>query len=475
MKRIAIIGGGISGLSAAVTLERARRAGASLQYGIYEATARLGGVLLTEHVDGCVVEGGPDSFLTEKSWGLHFVRSLGLGDQLIHSNDAERKTYILVDGQLEPIPDGLMFMVPTRIAPIVTSRLFSLPAKLRMAREYFHTPQPRADDETVAELVGRHFGPEMVERLADPLLAGVYGGDASQLSAAAVLPRFVDMEKKYGSLSRGMLAARRQMGNAATAGSKPRPLFTSLKKGMRQLVDAIEPMLERGSAHPGNPVIGLTRSTSKWIVTPLKGAPGEFDAVITAVPATAASALVRNVAPPLADELAQIPYSSSITVNLGYDRSDLRSLPPGFGFLVPRSERRRMLACTFVHVKFPHRAPEDRGILRCFIGGARDESIFDATDDDLVDMVRRNLAEILSLVAEPRFARVYRWRGAMAQYTRGHLARVQRIREFTSAVPGLYLAGNFYQGIGVPDCIASGEAAANRLLALLTPAESQSA
>lgn len=476
MKRVAIIGGGISGLSAAMTLERARAKGTPIEYRIFEAGPRLGGVLLTEFIDGCVVEGGPDSFLTEKSWGLDFVRSVGLGDQLISSNDAERKTYILVNGRLEPIPDGLMFMVPTKISPMITTRLFSWPAKLRMAAEYFHKPGAEAkEDETVAELVERHFGPEMVDRLADPLLAGVYGGDASQLSAAAVLPRFVDMEKKYGSLSRGMLAARKQMNAAKKPGQAPRPLFTSLKNGMRQLVDAIVPKLDPRAATTGNPVVGLTRALSSWLVTPLQGSPEEFDSVIVAVPATAASALVKNIAGPLGVELAQIPYSSSITVNLGFDRSDLRALPPGFGFLVPRSEGRRMLACTFVHVKFPHRAPENRGILRCFIGGARDESVFDLTDGELVNMVRRNLAEILSLTAEPTFERVYRWRGAMAQYTRGHLARVRRIRQLQESVPGLYLAGNAYQGIGVPDCIASGEAAAKSALDFVVAAQSKPA
>ena len=469
MKRIAIIGGGISGLSAAVTLERARAAGAPLQYSIFEAAPRLGGVLLTERVDGCIVEGGPDSFLTEKSWGLDFVRSIGLGDQLIHSNDAERKTYILVKGRLEPIPDGLMFMVPTKIAPILTSRLFSLPAKLRMAFEYFQKPLLSDRDETVAEMVERHFGPEMVDRLADPLLAGVYGGEAAQLSAAAVLPRFVDMEKKYGSLSRAMLAARKQTTQSRQA---PRPLFTSLKNGMRQLVETIEPMLVPGSAQTNNPIVGLTRSARNWLATPLQGSPGEFDAIILALPASAASTILGNVAPALAAELAQVRYSSSITVNLGYDRADLRKLPAGFGFLVPRSENRRMLACTFVHVKFPHRAPDDKGILRCFIGGARDEAVLEQPDSDLIEMVRRNLAEILSLTAEPRFARVYRWRRAMAQYTSGHLARIQRIKELLPSTPGLYLAGNAYQGIGVPDCIASGESAAKAALAFAVAAES---
>jgi len=240
-------------------------------------------------------------------------------------------------------------------------------------------------------------------------------------------------------------------------------------------VEAIEPQLTPGSIQTGNPIVGLTRSARYWIVTPLQGSPGEFDAVILAVPASAASTILANVAPDLAAELGQIRYSSSITVNLGYSRADLQKLPPGFGFLVPRSENRRMLACTFVHVKFPHRAPEDKGILRCFIGGARDESVLELPDHELIDMVRRNLAEILSLTAEPRFARVYRWRRAMAQYTSGHLARVRRIKELQGAMTGLYLAGNAYQGIGVPDCIASGEAAAKSALELAVAAESKPA
>ncbi len=466
MKRVAIIGGGTSGLSAAMTLERARAEGAALEYVLFESASRLGGVLRTERVDGCLVEGGPDSFLTEKSWGLDFVRELGLGDQLIGSNDRDRKTYILVKGRLEPIPDGLMFMVPTRIAPILTTRLFSLPAKVRMARELWQKPGYVSDhDETVAELVGRHFGPEMVDRLADPLLAGVYGGDAAQLSAAAVLPRFVEMEKRYGSLSRAMLAARKQRAQAERTGGRklaapPRPLFTSLKDGMQQLVDTMVPRLAPGAARTGNPVVSLGPSESGWLVAPRQGSPEEFDAVILALPAYAAATLARNAAPLLAAELDQIPYSSSMTVTLGYSMNHLRHLPPGFGFLVPRSEGRRMLACTFVHVKFPHRAPPDRGIIRAFLGGSRDEAVLDLSDAEVLEQVRRNLREIVRVTAEPRFARVYRWRRAMAQYASGHLERVARIAQLCRAIPGLYLAGNAYRGIGVPDCIASGITAA---------------
>jgi oxygen-dependent protoporphyrinogen oxidase len=470
VKRIAIIGGGTSGLSAAITLERARAAGAELEYAIFEAAPRLGGVLITERVDDCLVEAGPDSFLTEKSWGLDFVRSLGLGDQLIGSNDPDRITYILVQGRLVPIPDGLMFMVPTKIAPIISTPLFSWGAKLRFAREYFQKPNARGGerDETVAELVNRHFGPEMVERLADPLLAGVYGGAAADLSAAAVLPRFVEMEKKYGSLSRGMLQARKQRAAASTgapsAAASPPPLFTSLKGGMQQLVDTIVPQLAEGAARTGNKVVAIGRQDEKWMVAPEQGSMEEFDSVIMALPANQAGRLLERISAPLAEELQQVPYSSSMVVVGGYDLRDLAAAPPGFGFLVPRSEGRRILACTFVHAKFPHRAPPGRGLVRCFIGGWGNEAVLDTPDDEVFAAVAKDLRDIVGITAAPRFARVYRWRGAMAQYVRGHLARVRRIEELRCGIPGLELAGNAYRGIGVPDCIASGITAASDLL-----------
>ncbi len=463
MKRIAIIGGGTSGLAAATALDRVARAG-NLEYVIFEAASRLGGVLVTEKVDGCLIDAGPDSFLTEKTWGLDFVRQMGLGDQLIGSNDAERKTYIVVKGRLVPIPDGLMFMVPTRILPVLTSPLFSLPTKMRMAREWFYRPGPRVDDESVSALVSRHFGREMVDRLAEPLLSGVYGGLADRLSAPAVLPRFVDMERRFGSLSRGMLAARKQRLEAAKqkgqAAAPPRPLFTSLRGGMQQLVDAILARITPGVARTGNPVVALARGADGWSVTPHEGAPEQFDAVILAQPAPAAGALLENVHAQLAGELKAIAYSSSVIVLMGFNIADLGALPPGFGFLVPRSEGRRMLACTFVHKKFPHRAPPDRGLIRVFLGGAGNEAVLELSDDEVVATVRRELRELTGLTAEPRFVRVFRWRRAMAQYEVGHRQRVMRIQQLRRDLPGLALAGNAYQGIGVPDAIATGLQAA---------------
>jgi oxygen-dependent protoporphyrinogen oxidase len=456
MRRIAIIGGGISGLSAAFYLQQHRLRGAALEFVLFEGGPRLGGSLLTERADGCLIEAGPDSFLTEKPWAADLCRELGLGGQLIGSNDSERKTYILVNGWLVPIPDGLMFMVPTKILPTVFSPLFSLGAKLRMAREWFHPPRPAGGDETVAALVERHYGPELVDRLADPLLSGVYGGEASGLSVRAVLPRFAEMEAKYGSLGRGMLQARQRMGSSKT----PRPpLFTSLKDGMQQLVDALVARLPLESLRLGNPVRELRREGNWWSVTAEAGGSERFDSVIVATPAPVTGSLLASAQAQLAAELSGIAYSSSITVTLGYQHAALR-LPPGFGFLVPRSEGKRMLACTFVHNKFPHRAPADRALIRCFLGGARDEEVLAWNDQQIEAAVRKELWDILRLNTQPLFTRVYRWKGAMAQYGVGHLERLHRIEMRCQQLPGLALAGNAYRGIGVPDCIRSGKDAA---------------
>jgi oxygen-dependent protoporphyrinogen oxidase len=459
MKRIAIIGGGISGLSAAFALEKQRRAGAPLEYALYESSAHLGGVIRTELVDGCVAEAGPDSFLTEKRWAADLCRQLGLGDQLIGSNDAERKTYILLHGRLVPLPDGLMFMVPTKVMPVVFSRLLSVNTKFRMAREWFYKPRS-GPDESVASLVERHYGLEMVDRLADPLLAGVYGGEASQLGVRAVLPRFVEMEAKFGSLSKAMLAARK---NVAARNGAVKPLFTTLKNGMQQLVDALVARLDRSALRNQAPVRSLHREKDCWMVSS-SAQPDYFDAVIIATSAPGAAAVLQAAAPQLASELSSelqaIHYTSSVTVTLGYQREVRAILPAGFGFLVPRSEGKHMLAATFVHNKFSFRAPQDRALIRCFLGGAREEQMLELSDGEILSIVREELRQVLRLTAEPLFTRVHKWKAAMAQYNVGHIERVERIERLRRQLPGLALAGNGYRGIGVPDCIRAGQEAA---------------
>jgi protoporphyrinogen/coproporphyrinogen III oxidase len=466
MKRVAIIGGGITGLSAAYALEKARAEGAPVDYVLYDSSDRLGGVLVTERIDGCLLEAGPDSFISEKPWAADLCRELGIGNELIGSNDSTRKTYILVNKRLVEMPDGLMFMVPTRIVPTVFSPLFSISTKLRMAQEWFHPPHKANGDETVAALVERHYGTEMVDRLADPLLSGVYGGDSRELSVRAVLPRFADMEAKHGSLGRAMLSARRKMKQAHAPAA---PLFTSLRDGMQQLVDTVVARLNPASLRTKTTVVTLRCPSGTWSVVSDRGTEF-FDAVILGVPTSTAGSFLRDVDRTLARELSEIRYSSSITVSLIYDEKVVAALPPGFGFLVPRSEGKRMLACTFVHNKFPHRAPANRAIVRCFLGGSRDEAALDLSEQEVLVTVRRELADILNLTAEPLAARVYKWRAAMAQYGVGHLERLDRIEQSVQGVPGLALAGNGYRGIGVPDCVRTGRDAATHILQRLRSA-----
>lgn len=460
MTRIAIIGGGISGLTAAFTLEQKRRAG-TLDYKLYEASPRLGGVLRTEHIQDCIVEAGPDSFITEKPWATELCRTLGLSDQLIGSNDAARKTYILVDGRLIPMPDGLMFMVPTKILPTGFSPLFSWTTKLRMARELFQRPRPASSDESIASFVERHYGAEMVDRLADPLLSGIYGGEAANLSLQAVLPRFAEMERTHGSLGLAMLAAKKK----SPARTAAPPLFTSLKNGMHQLVETLVPQLHQPSVLTSTPVQSVQLNAGRWQITAASHT-DQFDAIILAVPAPVAANILSTCSSELSGELTSIPYGSSITVALGYDHDVRHSLPPGFGFLVPRSEGKRLLAATFVHNKFPHRAPDDRALLRCFFAGSNAGDIWQLSDDAIVAIVRNELQQILGLRSRPLFARVYKWEAAMAQYGVGHLERLQRIERLRQQLPGLALTGNAYRGIGIPDCVRSGQDAANELLSV---------
>lgn len=436
--RVAVVGGGISGLAAAYDLARGGRA----EVHLFEATSRLGGVIFTDTIEGCAVEAGPDSFLTEKPQTLELARELGIADEAIGSNDSERRTYILHRDRLEPLPDGLQFLVPTRLLPILTTPLIPVREKIGIVGELFLPPRRTTVDESVADFVRRHFGRGMVDNIADPLLSGIYGGDSSELSAHATLPRFVQMEEQRGSLTRAVLAAPKKASHA---------LFSTFRDGLGRIVEALQARLNNISIHCGTRV-------GAW--EDIAG----FEAIILALPAHESARLLRALDAALAEPLAAIPYSSSITIALGYDAEVRRKLPSGFGFLVPRTENRRLLACTFVHSKFPQRVPPEFALLRCFAGGRRDERVLDLSDAEVSLMVRSELRDILGLAAEPRFVRVYRWPRSMAQYTLGHQERVSAIKDRLRSHPGLYLAGNWESGIGISDCIRTGRSVAAQVL-----------
>jgi len=442
-QHVVIVGGGISGLSAAYDLARA-----GIPHTLFEKQPRLGGVIETRTQDDCLLECGPDSFLAAKPDAIALIKELGLEGEIISSNDFQRTTYILKHGRLVPLPEGVMMIVPTRAMPMLRSPLLSWGTKFRMAAELLRRPR-RYVDRTVAEFVIDHFGQETLDYLAEPLLSGVYGGDPHQLSAASVLPRFVEMETTKGSLGRAVMGTR----PASSGGS----LFKTLASGLGAMIEALATYanIRHAEVEAVEPRAGgfAVRAAGEWT---------DASDIIVATPAPTAASLLTSVDPELARLLAAIPYSSSVILTLIFDAARFDGMRAGFGFLVPKRERDRLAACTFVATKFPHRAPEDRIILRCFFGGIADEAILNESDPSLITIAREELRRILGLTAAPLFTNISRWPQSMAQYTVGHGARVAEIKARASAIPGLHLAGNAYDGIGIPDCVRAGrQAAAN--------------
>jgi oxygen-dependent protoporphyrinogen oxidase len=454
--RVAIIGGGISGLAAAYDLAKA---GASTT--IIESRARLGGVIQTEKIDGCTIEAGPDSFLSVKPAAMDLIGELGLRDEVIGSNDHLRVTYVRKGGKLVPLPDGLMMMVPTKILPLLTTPLLSIGTKIRMGMELLRSPKMRAGDESVADFVREHYGQEAVDYLAEPLLSGIYGGDPRELSVTAVLPRFVELATRYGSLTRGVLASRAQ---APKSQAPPAPLFRTLKGGLGQLVGALEASI-RGKATVRQARVETVERTAAGFRLRVDGEWLEADRLVVACEAHSGSALLVPVDSRLAELMGKVAYSSSMTVAVGFDAADFAEPPSGFGFLVPKKERRRLVACTWVGTKFSYRVPEGKVVARCFLGGMDDAGVLGESDDAVTAAVTQELREIAGVTARPRFTRIARWPRSMAQYTVGHPAREAELEARLAQIPGLYLAGNAYQGIGIPDCIRMGRAAAARILA----------
>jgi oxygen-dependent protoporphyrinogen oxidase len=455
MNPIVVIGGGITGLSAAYELVSAGR-----PVTLIEAGPTLGGVIRTETIDGCTIEAGPDSFIAMKPAAHDLITELGLGDQLIGSNDASRVTYIVRDGRLVPLPDGLMMMVPTRVLPVLRSPLLGFSTKLRMGLELFRRALPHAPDRSVADFVADHFGREAVDYLAEPLLSGVYGGDVARLSVESVLPRFVELERRSGSLTRGLLSARRRVPPSQG------PLFLTLRGGLGQLTAALEHRIRPDCRILRASAVAITREQGHYFVR-VRDESIAASGVIVACPAWCASSLVAPVHARLAELLGSIEYSSSITLSLGYRRERCGPIPPGFGFLVPARERGALVACTFVGAKFSHRVPDSHHVLRCFLGGAGHADVLEQPDSAILASVRAELKKLLKWDVEPDFYHLSRWSRAMAQYPVGHAARLAEIRSALTELPGLQLAGNAYDGIGVPDCIRTARQAARTLLAHL--------
>ena len=445
-----IIGGGISGLSAAYDLSKA-----GIRPILLERKPRIGGVIQTSELQGCVLEEGPDGFLGAKPWAMNLIRELGLADQVIGSNDHSRVTYIVKKGKLVRMPAGLMMMVPTKIMPIAGTPLLSWTTKIRMGLELLRRPKGPQPDRSVYDFLLDHYGQEAIDYLADPLLAGVYGGDPREMSVNSVLARFVDLESRYGSLTRGALAER----SPKAAGANP--FLQTLKGGLGQLIEALRP-----SANVVHGNAETVEQTATGFRVRVDGDWLEAEHVVLATPAYDAAQLLANSEPELSRLLAGIPYTTSITLALGYQKAAIHHPLNGHGFLVPKKERRYVFGCTWVGNKFNYRVPDDMVVLRCFLGA----DAMPLSDAALVDVARAELRSIMNLDSEPVFFNIARWPGSMAQYTVGHEQRVARIEEMVRAIPGLYLAGNAYHGIGIPDCVRMGREAATGVIAGYKPA-----
>lgn len=455
MSRVVVIGGGITGLAAAHHLQRIAP---GLQIVLLERSRRLGGKILTVRDGPFLLEAGPDSFLTSKPRGLGLCEELGLTGRLQGTRGDTRGTYVMRDGRLHPMPEGLTGLVPSRLEPLLESELFSPGAKERLRQEPNIPPGQGSDDETLASFVERRFGPEVYERLIEPLMGGIYAGDGHELSLEATFPQLRRLELEWGSLIRGIEASR-------PAAPSSLPAFVAPMDGMGAIVSELQNRLRPSDLRQGATAVSVERRTDGLTVRTDDGSGVDADAVILSVSAFAAGDLLSHIEPHAAHLLAGIPYASTATVYLAYPRNGARVLV-GHGYVIPRREGRPTLACTFVSQKFAHRAPPEMNLYRVFIGRRGREEPLAGIEDGLIDIARTELRQTLGIGARPALARVFRWERAMPQYTIGHLDRLHRIEARIGQQQGLFLAGAL-EGVGIPDCIRSGESVAERVAAHL--------
>lgn len=458
MPRVVVIGGGISGLAAAHRLTELNPA---LDLTLIEASDRLGGTLLTHEHDGFLLERGPDSFISEKPEAVALANRLGLESRLIETNSNHRRSFIVRNGRLRPVPQGFQLMAPSRIWPFLTTDIFSVLGKARMAADLF-LPRRTTNglsDESLSSFVRRRLGREALERMAQPMVGGIYTADPETLSLRATLPRFLDMERDHRSLILALL--RKGRSTKGTSGARY-SLFLSFDRGMQVLVRALEQALTRVEIKTSTHVKSLLRDSAGWTIQTQTGETLAADAVCLAVPAYVAAHLLPNQK--LISGLNQIKYASTATINFAYRREAIQHPLDGFGFVVPFVEKKSLIACTFSNVKFAGRAPDGHVLLRAFVGGALQPEMFALDESEMLDRVEKDLRELLGLTAKPLFAEVSKWERSMPQYEVGHLERVAAIESELVRLPNLQLAGNAYRGAGIPDCIRSGEAAAEKII-----------
>ncbi len=473
--RVVVVGGGITGLATAHRLvARASAARRPIEVVLLEAKDWIGGAVWTERADGFVIEGGADSFITNKPWALELCRELGLADQVIGIDERNRRSFVVKGGKLLPVPEGFVLMAPDRLSPILTSPILSIRGKLRMLMDLVIPRKTDDSDESLAAFVRRRLGREALDRLVQPLVGGIYTADPNELSLKATLPQFPVMEREHGSLILAAIRQARQARSAERLGSGARyGLFASLADGMDTLPKALAAALPPRTLRLGTPVRRISRPDpgKPWRVELLDGPPIEAGGVVLTTEAHTSARLLDGFDPELALQLRSIPYASSAIVTVAYRRDQVAHPLDGFGVVIPAIEGRSILAVSFLSVKFPRRAPSGTALMRVFVGGATQPELFDLPDDELKTLVRGELASLLGASGEPLLIGVARHARAMPQYTLGHLDRVSAIRQRSARHSRLILAGNAFEGVGIPDCVRSGQEAADALLlALADPA-----
>jgi oxygen-dependent protoporphyrinogen oxidase len=454
---VVVVGGGITGLACAYALTRH-----AIDFLLFDKQNRLGGTIATERVDDFILDTGPDAFLIQKPDALALCRELGLDEELIPTNPEQRAVYVLYRGRLHPLPEGMVLTVPSRFLPLALSSLFSPMGKLRMGLELF-IPARRDDrEESISSFIKRRLGGEVLERLAEPLLAGIHSGDPERLSMDELFPRFVGLEKKYGSLIRGI----RKMRPPKSSGP-PRTLFMSLAGGLSVLVDKLNAELPADAVVRGNGVERIKREGSRYFVETSAGEPISCRALALCIPAGAAGRLAAGLSPCLNRALEEHRSVSTAVVFLAFRRKEVRHPLDGYGFVVPRTEEKRILAATFVSTKFPNRAPPSHVLMRAFLGGQRDPEVLELPDQRLVELAETELAEILGGLPAPSFSRVCRWPDSTPQVEVGHREKMAAIDTLLSQFPGLQIAANGLRGTGIPDCIADGKRVGEALASFL--------
>jgi oxygen-dependent protoporphyrinogen oxidase len=476
LRRTIIIGGGLSGLSTAYYLQgEVVRSRLDLETILIEKENRFGGCIVTDEVDDFIIEGGPDCFLAEKPWAIQLCEELGLRDRLLCTNEENRRVFILSRGKLHELPEGFMLMVPTSLTPFLKSSLISLPGKLRMAMDLF-LPRKRTDEEeSLAQFVKRRLGNEALEKIAEPLVAGIHAGTPETMSLSSTFPRFIQLEEEYRSLILGMLARRRKASEFAKKRSGPkRTMFMSLVGGMMELTDAIQGRLDEGSLVTDKRVVRInhigkatTRDHSPYEVYLEGGETMGADCIVLATPTYITAELLQGMGGTLSEGLLSIPYVSTATISLVYRGPEIHHPLDGFGFVIPRAERRKIMASTWTSVKFPHRSGPDSVLLRAFVGGSHNEDLVDLDDEEMLEVVRGELMDIMGITAQPIITRIYRWHKSMPQYMVGHAGKLSRLEETLTRYPGLYLTGCAYRGIGIGDCIHEGQLTAEKVLKFL--------